>query len=83
MGESVSYKCPKCGYSFIGPLGSGFLYPDVYFETVEKMKSGEFGEKAKQFFIDIPDGAVDCENVMLIWVSKVNPPKKQVVDMRK
>lgn len=50
MGDSVSYKCPKCGYSFIGPLGSGFLYPEVYYETVEKMKSGEFGKKAKQFF---------------------------------
>ena len=64
MGDSVGFICPKCGYAFGGDLGVGLLYPKLYRETVEKMKAGEYGEEARQFFIDCPEGAVDCESVL-------------------
>ncbi|MCI6745765.1 hypothetical protein FYJ51_13195 [Erysipelotrichaceae bacterium Oil+RF-744-GAM-WT-6] len=64
MGDSVGFICPECGYSFGGDLGVGFLYPKLYLDTVQKMKAGDYGKEAEQFFIDYPDGVVDCENVL-------------------
>lgn len=65
MGEFVGYTCEKCGYSFTAEIGVGFAFPMVYAEMVAKMKSGELGDKAKRFFIEHPDGAIDCENVIM------------------
>lgn len=65
MGEAYGGICKKCGYSFTASLGVGFLFPVVYQDTVQKMKNGELGEFAKKFFEEHPDGAVDCENVVI------------------
>ena len=32
--------------------------------TIQDMKSGKYGEKAKKFFQENPDGTVDCDNVL-------------------
>ena len=66
MGQGSGYRCPKCGYRLDAMLGAGFAYPHVYEETVAKMKSGELGEEAKQFFVDHPDGAVNAENELAV-----------------
>ena len=65
MGEIARYQCEKCGYRFSASLGVGFDFPRVYAETVEKMKSGKLGEEAKRFFDEHPDGAINCEDVIM------------------
>lgn len=55
----------KCGYSFLALLGTGFVYPSVYQETVEKAKSGELGDELKEFFETHPNGAINAETVLL------------------
>ena len=66
MGDGGEYRCPKCGYRFVANLGVGFMFPSVYAKIVAKMKKGELGEEAKQFFMDHPDGAVNAENVLAV-----------------
>ena len=56
MGEGISCRCKKCGYTFSANLGVGFMFPKVYSETVSEMKKGTFGEIGKQFFEEYPHG---------------------------
>ncbi len=64
MGKSFSCECTKCGYEIYGDIGIGFLYPEVYKKTVEKIKRGELGNEIKNFMEAFENGAIDCENVM-------------------
>ncbi|MBQ6002536.1 MAG: hypothetical protein IJL18_06755, partial [Synergistaceae bacterium] len=65
MGEVVGYKCEKCGYRFDAYLGMCFGFLRIYNETVAKMKNGKLGEEAKQFFDEHPDGAINCDRVIM------------------
>ena len=64
MGQGYVLQCKICRYKFETNLGVGFLLPSVTKETIEKMKSGEYGEKAEEFFRNHPDGTVDCCEVL-------------------
>ena len=64
MGEGRTYKCPKCGYELDVRYGSGFMFPTVYKETVAKMKKGELGAEAQQFFEEHPDGAISVDDIL-------------------
>lgn len=64
MGEGISCRCKKCGYTFSANLGVGFMLPKVYSETVSEMKKGTFGEIGKQFFEEYPHGAISCDTVV-------------------
>ena len=64
MGSGYTVKCNKCGYSFQASLGCGRLFPTVYQENVEKMKKGELGPEAKEFFEKYPKGVINSERVI-------------------
>lgn len=65
MGNGYSCKCNKCDYGFMASLGVGLMFPEVYEDTVKAMKSGEYGDQPKSFFQAHPDGAIDCDNVVV------------------
>lgn len=65
MGDGICTKCTNCGYEFDAYFGVGMLFPFVYQETIVKAKTGELGEVTKEFIEKYPDGAFDCENVVI------------------
>ena len=65
MGQRYSLCCKKCGYTISVNLGVGFMFPRVYEETLENAKTGKLGRNVQQFLKDHPDGALDCELVLL------------------
>lgn len=65
MGRGYYLKCWRCGYEFRPNVGIGFLYPSEYLKNVESARKGEYGEKVKRFLEEYPDGALDCEHVVL------------------
>lgn len=66
MGSGIRCKCKSCGYETSVYFSVGFMFPDVYAETVKKMREGHFGEFSQKFFVEHPDGAVNCENIALV-----------------
>lgn len=60
MGMGFTFKCSKCGYELQASMGGGFFLPRETEETIMDMKSGKYGETAKVFFEENPDGTVDC-----------------------
>lgn len=64
MGQGISVKCNKCGYSFDACTGVGMLFPSVYQENVEKMKRGELGQEGKEFFEKYPNGVINSEQAV-------------------
>lgn len=40
------------------------LYPKVYNDTIQEIKSGMYGEVIRAFMKNNPDGAVDCSNII-------------------
>ncbi len=65
MGQGYSLYCKKCGYTISVNLGIGFMFPRVYEETLENAKAGKLGRNVQQFLKDHPDGALDCDLVLL------------------
>lgn len=61
MGRFIQYHCPKCGYEFEASFDVGMGFPQEYQETVAKMKAGDYGPQAQEFFARHPEGAVNCE----------------------
>ena len=61
MGYGYDYHCKKCGYWVDLMLGVGFLFPQMYEETIRKGKEGTFGEDIREFLETNPDGALDVE----------------------
>lgn len=64
MGHGYVFQCKRCRYKLEADLGIGFMTSRETEETVRKMKSGAYGEKAEEFFRNNPDGTVDCSNVL-------------------
>lgn len=65
MGFELSYNCKKCGYYFWAQVGCGHHYPLEYQRIIKKMKEGEFGEQGKEFLEVFPDGAIDCDYIVV------------------
>lgn len=61
MGAGSGYFCEKCGKEFSVSWGLGFLYPMVYKELLEDIKSGKYGEEMKAAALSNNDVAVDAE----------------------
>ena len=66
MGSGKVFKCNACGEEFSAKTGIGMLFPSIYEETVQDIRSGEYGEDWKKFFEEHPDGVVNCERELLI-----------------
>ena len=41
MGIGVEFKCSKCGKEYAADTGIGFLFPEVYKETITDVKNGK------------------------------------------
>lgn len=65
MGHGHILQCKKCGYKLKLFLGVGFVFPKVYQETIEGAKEGKYGETVQTFLEKHPDGALNCDNVLL------------------
>ncbi len=65
MGCGYTFSCKKCGYKLNPWLGVGFLFPLTYRETIEAAKRGEFGETVQTFLEEHPNGALNCDEVLL------------------
>lgn len=65
MGIQYRVHCPNCTYEKCIDFGFGFLYPDLYRETIQKMREGSLGTEAQEFILQYPYGGVDCEYVAL------------------
>lgn len=59
MGCGYDLHCKRCNYNFAVSFGVGFMFPEVYEETVQQAKRGELGAELKKFFTEHPDGAID------------------------
>ena len=81
MGKRLSFLCSKCGFTFESSIGIGMMFPVVYSETVSKMKAGIYGKQGNEFFKQFPDGAIDCENVILQCQKCRNLMKKKDLTM--
>ena len=62
MGMGFTFRCSGCGNELEAYTGGGFLLPKVTEKTIQDMKSGKYGEKAKIFFEENPDGTADCRS---------------------
>ena len=62
MGYDIICTNPKCRYRADLYSGSGFRYPDVYNEKLQKAKDGLISEAHTRFFREHPDGAVNAED---------------------
>ena len=71
MGIELTCVCEKCGYEFEADVGVGFLYPKVYVETIDAMKEGRFGQQGKEFLEAFPNGAISCENIVVMIVKSL------------
>lgn len=65
MVSGCTWQCRKCNYLFHAATGVGFLFPQVYKETLDKAKNGELGSELETFFKDYKDGAIDASNTVL------------------
>ena len=65
MGRGIELKCSKCRYSFGNNFGVGFLFPQTYQETMEAARKGKLGKDVQSFLVEHPDGALDCDQVLL------------------
>ena len=61
MGTGIEYKCPKCSFQKSFHLGSGFGYPSVYQEVIDKIRKGAYGKEWKMFFEEHPGAVVNAE----------------------
>ncbi len=62
MGYDIICTNPKCRYHTSLYSGSGFRYPDVYNEILQKAKDGLISDAHTQFFIEHPNGIVNAED---------------------
>lgn len=69
MGLTCRCKCKKCHFDFVADVGSGLQYDTLYRKTVEKMRSGEYGRQAQEFFKAFPNGGISC-NLVVVHCSK-------------
>ena len=65
MGRGYSLQCRKCGYKFSANLGVGFMFPRAYQQKMEAGKAGKLGKEVRTFLEEHPDGALDCNIVVL------------------
>lgn len=65
MGKGFSLRCRYCGYHYSAILGIGFVFPETYEKTIREAKNGDYGGYMRRFLMDHPDGALNCDQVLL------------------
>ena len=65
MGQGYSLGCKKCGYKISANLGVGFAFPRVYEAVMKEAHDGKLGKTVQSFLMEHPDGALDCDQVLL------------------
>ncbi len=60
MGDGTTFRCRHCGYEYTAYTGIGFLFPEVYEETVREIRKGNFGLPWKELFENTPGAAVNA-----------------------
>lgn len=81
MGNSLSCKCPECGFSFSALIGIGYMYPLVYNDTLQKIREGEYGKDAASFISEHPDAIVDASDAVYLCSSCHNLQAEQVLGL--
>ncbi len=66
MGSGVGFKCSKCGKEYCANTGIGFLFPEVYKETLADVKAGKYGEEWKRLALSEELVAVDAERYLYV-----------------
>ncbi len=66
MGSGVGFKCSKCGKEYCANTGIGFLFPEVYKETLSDVKAGKYGEEWKKLALSEELVAVDAETYLYV-----------------
>ena len=64
MGTGKIFICDKCGHEVHASWGAGFLFPQVYIDTIRQIKEGKHGPLIKSFIEEHPDGAVNAETTL-------------------
>ena len=65
MGSGYSLFCKKCRFSFDACFGVGFCFPEVYQKALRDGIEGKLGKEVQSFLREHPDGALDCDRVLL------------------
>lgn len=65
MGTGLNFVCKKCRFSFEAYFGIGFLFPEVYEKAIKDGMEGKLGLEVQSFLQEHPDGALDCDRVLL------------------
>ena len=66
MGESVAFKCRKCGKAYSAWTGIGSLYPVEYKELTKEIAAGKYGQEWKEAFTGTKYAAVDGEETLFV-----------------
>ena len=61
MGRGLVYRCPNCGKEYHVLVGSGFVFPEVYRETLLRVLNGEYGVRLQNEIKTSPFAAIDAE----------------------
>ncbi len=61
MGAGYEFTCSKCGKKYSVCWGIGFMYPEVFSDTLKAIKKGEYGEEYKKLALSEKYVAVDAE----------------------
>ena len=65
MGQGYSLGCKRCGYKISANLGVGFAFPRVYEAVMKEAHDGKLGKTVQSFLKEHPEGALDCDQVLL------------------
>ena len=69
MGTGLAFECRDCGYHATVHLGIGFMFPDVYQETVWMIRKEKFGQEWKDLFEKTPGAAVNADMELYVCLS--------------
>ena len=61
MGRGLVYRCTNCGKEYHVLVGSGFVFPEVYRETLLRVLNGEYGVRLQNEIKTSPFAAIDAE----------------------
>lgn len=64
MGYGLGFKCSKCQKDYDVFLGIGMMFPKVYKELVEKIRSGKYGSEWKTLIDSEDNVVVDAEKTV-------------------
>lgn len=61
MGTGLIVKCNTCKFKESYHLGAGMMFPNVYKNLVEEVRSGRYGKEWREFFEENDGAAINAE----------------------